>query len=955
MVRNLLLITLTSILILGASKIFAQGTGIIYGTVTEESGSSLPGATILIKGTTIGTTTDPYGKYILSGVPVGKDTLIYSYMGYEDKTIVLQIKSGEKIEQNITLKPFQIGLSEVVISGQLLGQQKAINQQLNSDALVNVVSENKIQELPDVNAAEAVGRISGVAVQRNAGEGQKIMLRGLSPKFTAITINGSKMPSNSTTDRSVDLSMISPELLAGIEVFKSPTSDMDGDAVGGTVNLIIKKAVDKTIGAVRLDGGFNSFDNSFNNYRASANFSKRFFNKKLGLIVQGNMEQIDRSNNLLGSSATTEGNELYYKDFRLSDIVENRKRAGGSINLDYNIKSGNISFYTFYSKTKRDIYSQSERYSPREYNDVRYYNNEKKIDLDILSFALRGNHNAGKLLLDWNLSTSITNNDKPLDAEMIFRDINAYAETSITNNNFNDWINGANKDYSEARLRQSSAATTSVNEKYYSAILNAKYPFNIGDNVSGFIKAGGKYTVLDRTNEYNYDYEPKYYLGGPILSDAIDRYPNQVFYTSNGLLATKTFFYDFSPVNSSVFDGDYPFNLNFNRSYTHDWYNAQKDYYYHDRRKDVKDYTAYETVGAGYLMAKMNLGKKFTFIAGLRMEHSDNKYGGKYSALSGSYGEIGNVKDTTTYQKYTDYLPNFHLVYKPVDWLMIKAAAVKTIARPNFNYVSPATLIDINTNTILAGNPNLKHMEAWNYDLNISLFNTRYGLLSVGGFYKNIKNIFYIVQDYFIANDSIADALGFPGRKNFYLTTYNNSPEAEVYGFEVDLQTNLKMLPKPFNGIVLSANFSRIFSKSTKYWYTTVDTTYRDPVTGMIITESYAVAKQRSISVPGQVPFILNLSFGYDYKGFSGRISGVFQDSYLKIPGTQEIQDVYSWRFWRWDASFSQKINDHLKAFLSFTNLNNQREESYIDENVNNPYRIQEYGMIIFLGLKAEL
>ena len=163
------------------------------------------------------------------------------------------------------------------------------------------------------------------------------------------------------------------------------------------------------------------------------------------------------------------------------------------------------------------------------------------------------------------------------------------------------------------------------------------------------------------------------------------------------------------------------------------------------------------------------------------------------------------------------------------------------------------------------------------------------------------------------------------------------------------------MLPKPFNGIVLSANFSRIFSKSTKYWYTTVDTTYRDPVTGMIITESYAVAKQRSISVPGQVPFILNLSFGYDYKGFSGRISGVFQDSYLKIPGTQEIQDVYSWRFWRWDASFSQKINDHLKAFLSFTNLNNQREESYIDKNVNNPYRIQEYGMIIFLGLKAEL
>ncbi len=955
MKKNLLFALIISCFTLFNNDILAQSSGVVYGTVVEESGSTLPGATIFIKGTTIGTTTDPYGKYILTDVPAGQDTLVYSYVGYESKTIVLGITGGEEIQKDVILKPMQIGLSEVVISGQLLGQQKAINQQLNSDALVNVVSENKIQELPDANAAEAIGRISGVAIQRNAGEGQKIMLRGLSPKFTAITINGSKMPSNSTTDRSVDLSMISPELLAGIEVYKSPTSDMDGDAVGGTVNLIIKKAVDRTIGAIRLDGGYNSFANSFKNYRGTANFSKRFFNKKLGLIVQGNMEQIDRSNNLLGTSFTTEGDELYYKDFRLSDIVETRKRMGGSINLDYNIKSGNISFYTFYSKTKRDIYSQSERYSPREYNDVRYYNKETNIDLDILSFAFRGDHNIGKLMLDWNLSTSITNNDNPINAEMVFRDINAYANTSITDNNFDEWISEANKDYSESRLRESSAATNKVNEKYYSGFLNLKYPFKINDKISGFFKGGGKYSVLDRTNEYDFNYEPKYYLGGPILSDAVARYPNQVFYTTNGLLATKSFFTDYTPVNSSVFDNDYPFNLNFNRGYTHDWYNAQKDYYYHDRRKDVKDYTAYETIGAAYLMAKINLGKKLTLIAGVRMEHSDNKYGGRYSALSGSYGETGNVKDTTTYQKYTDYLPNFHLVYKPVSWIMIKAAAVKTIARPNFNYVSPSTLIDINRNTILAGNPNLKHMETWNYDLNVSLFNTKFGLLSIGGFYKDAKNIFYIVQDYFLASDSIAEALGFPGRKNFYLTTYNNSPEAQVYGFEVDLQTNLKMLPSPFNGIVLNANFSRLFSKSTKYWYTTVDTTYRDPVTGIIVTESYVVPKQRSITIPGQVPFILNLSVGYDYKGFSGRISGMFQGSYLKIPGTQEIQDVYSWKFWRWDASFSQKINKHLKVFLNFTNLNNQREEAYINKNVNNPYRIQEYGMIIFLGLKAEL
>jgi outer membrane receptor protein involved in Fe transport len=218
-----------------------------------------------------------------------------------------------------------------------------------------------------------------------------------------------------------------------------------------------------------------------------------------------------------------------------------------------------------------------------------------------------------------------------------------------------------------------------------------------------------------------------------------------------------------------------------------------------------------------------------------------------------------------------------------------------------------------------------------------------------------LKNIFYTVQDYFIASDSIAEDLGFPGFKYFYLTSYNNSPEADVYGFEIDLQTSLKFLPSPFNGFVINANFTRLYSNSTKYWYTTHDTTYRDPVTGTIITETTLVSKQRDISIPGQVPYIFNLSVGYDFKGFSARISGVFQGTYLKIPRTQDFEDIYVWKFWRWDASLSQKISKNFKVYLNFTNFNNQKEESYVNKNLNSPYRIQEYGMIIFLGVMASL
>jgi len=284
---------------------------------------------------------------------------------------------------------------------------------------------------------------------------------------------------------------------------------------------------------------------------------------------------------------------------------------------------------------------------------------------------------------------------------------------------------------------------------------------------------------------------------------------------------------------------------------------------------------------------------------------------------------------------------------------MIKAAAVKTLARPNFNYVSPAATIDINNNTIKAGNPNLNHMEAWNYDLNISFYNGKFGLLTIGGFYKDLKNVFYTLQNYYIANDSIAAELGFPGFKYFYLTSYSNSPKANVYGFEIDLQTSLKFLPSPFNGIVINANFTQMFSSATKYWYTTRDTTYRDPETGKIITETELVSKQRTIAIPGQVPYIFNLSVGYDYKGFSGRISGVFQGTYLKIPRTQEVEDIYAWKFWRWDATLSQRINKMFRVYLNFTNFNNQREASYVNKDLDSPYRIQEYGMMISLGLSV--
>ena len=123
----------------------------------------------------------------------------------------------------------------------------AINKQLNAKSIVNIVSSDRIQELPDANAAETVARVPGVTIKREGGEGNKVIIRGLSPKYNSITVEGTKLAATDTDDRSTDLSMISQYMLDGIEVTKAGTPDLDADVLGGTVDFKLKRATQESM------------------------------------------------------------------------------------------------------------------------------------------------------------------------------------------------------------------------------------------------------------------------------------------------------------------------------------------------------------------------------------------------------------------------------------------------------------------------------------------------------------------------------------------------------------------------------------------------------------------------------------------------------------------------------------------------------------------------------------
>src|SRR5690606_14678312 len=159
------------VLAFSVGSVLAQGSGRVTGTVVDAaSGDPLPGANIVVGGTSIGAATDVDGRYTISNAPAGTRTLVVTYIGYDRVEREVEIPAGGTLTADFQLDWEGVVGEEIIITAQAQGQVSAINQQLSSRTITNIVSADRIQELPDVNAAESVGRLPGVAIQRSGGE-----------------------------------------------------------------------------------------------------------------------------------------------------------------------------------------------------------------------------------------------------------------------------------------------------------------------------------------------------------------------------------------------------------------------------------------------------------------------------------------------------------------------------------------------------------------------------------------------------------------------------------------------------------------------------------------------------------------------------------------------------------------------------------------------------------------
>ncbi|OYV84966.1 MAG: hypothetical protein B7Z63_06160, partial [Ignavibacteriae bacterium 37-53-5] len=262
----------------------------------------------------------------------------------------------------------------VVVTAQAFGQMQSINQQLSANQIVNVVSSEKMKELPDANIAESIGRLPGVSLQRDAGEANAVVIRGLSPKYNEIEIEGVPMVSTYFGDRGIDLSLLNDDLVKGVELSKTLRPDMDADALGGTVNLTLKTAQEGMHFDARANGGYTKLDNSYSNYKLSVTGSDRFIENKFGILVQGNLEQKTLPNDQFNAAYATpqvttnivngDTTQYSYMDTQSATLTETqttRRRYAASLILDYASSFLDVKFYTVYDQKRDTTTTRSNR------------------------------------------------------------------------------------------------------------------------------------------------------------------------------------------------------------------------------------------------------------------------------------------------------------------------------------------------------------------------------------------------------------------------------------------------------------------------------------------------------------------------------------------------------------------------------------------------------------------
>ena len=884
-----------------ASKAPAQqGSGTIQGHATDPDHAALQGARVELQPIGLTAVSDDQGRFTLPGVPAGDYTLSVSYIGFSPFSGPVTVTAGQVVRTEASLGLGSV-TQEIIVRGEReSGELEAINRERTADNIIEVLPSEVITSLPNTNVADALGRLPGLSLERDEGEGKYIQIRGTEPRLSNVTINGVHVSSPERDVRNVKLDIIPADLVESIQVSKTLSANQDGDAIGGSVDLETRSADDRPFYTVTGLYGYTPIINGRSLTEYDGTFSQRFgVQKRLGVAFGGSYDYNGRGyNNIEPSPGTNDfgdglGPVPIVSGIHLREYMQRRHRYGFAGSTDYRLHNGSSAYVRGLFAEFKDFgdtwnvqpdfgtLSSPSSTDPQAADGsvvIRHLN--RTPEQRIYSIAAGERLNFGQSLLNYQFAVSRERQDGQFPSTYFAGPSDLVFGINTTDPHtprFSVLSGGNINDPTAYHLTKSIGAVDPVRELDLEGSVSLAHHYLKGSHFGSF-DVGAKIRSGDKTNK---TYEPVYLATGSpelLYSQALGNAPRDPnFYFGNYTLPPLS---DYNKILGLIAANPSAVSLSADDTRT---------------RSDPNNYHTIERIYAVYAMNTISFGKA-RIETGVRVETTQSHFTGYKVTVSPVDGSLVTSPATGS-NLYVNVLPSVNFQYAFTPNTILRAGYGRGIARPNFSDLPPYAIETDLVSQVAVGNPALRPTTANNFDLLAEHYLKPVGLIQAGIFYKDLRDPIF--------PETVA-SIQFPGLTELKPV---NGTKAHIFGFEAAYQQLLTFLPGLLNGLGASANYSRTTSKAV------VPDRTDDP----------ALARQG--------PNNWNIGVTYDKKRLSTRFGVTHNDAYIYLynflPGADlgirgPNGDNYTYAHTQLDLQGSYRIRGGLKFIASALNLTNE-------------------------------
>ena len=862
----------------------------------NRTGEPLIGSVIEVKELpSVKTTTGLDGSFTLHELPdKGRYTLVVRYISYKTREIPVDV--SDKGIVNITLDEDSHELGEVVIKGhkEYHSDRSAIDMEKTAGNVLNVMSQQSIQLSPDVNVATVLQRVSGVTMERDAsGEASYAILRGMDKRYNYTLVNGVKIPSPDDKNRYIPLNIFPSDLMDRLVVSKSLTADMEGDAAGGVVDMVMKDApshfqiqANAAVGAndyfwkdsrdyltsnrsdythkapYEVNGpeykattsDFASGPTQISrqsmpapNFVGGLSIGNRFWKDRIGVMLAGSIQNTFRGTERTYNSVKMASGEqamyiysLQHRYYSIHDLT-----AGVHAKVDLQLENNKFEWYNMYVRTNSKGVRYNNSVNTEYISSDSYTQDDETRSLSqtqsIFATHIKGTHHLTKdFTVDW---AGIFSQAKSEDPDRVYLSLTNTIQSA-------DGVDGSlwsgNKNILKTMPKNMERRFQHNTDKDWAGYINLTYNTQLGNDINALWKAGTQYRRKERGNRY--------------------------------------YSYNFTPTDiSQKLDGN-----GFDQFAAIDW-TCKTPY----SQASQLNYDSKEHIGAAYIMTTLK-SRWGELNAGLRAEHTNQIY-----TMLQKFRNMGQVGE----QSYWDWLPSASLKWTPTKKMNVRLSYYRSINRPGFYEIVPYQIMGEEYQE--KGNPNLKRARIDNVDLRWEWFPSATEQVLVGVFYKYLQDP---IEQVFVAADG---KLG-SGADAYYMP--DNLGNAKNYGFEIDV-----------------VKYIRHFGIKANYTYThsRITTSKREYKEG---SAEYKTGVTQSRPLVNQAPHTANLSLLYkdtNY-GWNAQLAASYTGTKLALVSPFKDADQWDKAMFGLDFSMEKKFPCSVSVFLKANNLLDTKRERYL-------------------------